>query len=60
MIKFKKIDPQGIPEKDMDDETKRAYRSMKRGVRKAAAEYRQAGLTMVTADRNGKIVYKKP
>ena len=33
---------------------------MKRGVREARKEYKRLGLSMVTADRKGNIVYKKP
>lgn len=60
MIDFKKIDLKGIPEKDMDPRTKAAHQAMKRGVRKAREEYRRHGLKMVTADRDGNIVYKEP
>ena len=60
MIEFKEIDPKGIAEKDMDPEMKKIHQAMQRGVREARKEYKRLGLTMVTADRNGKIVYKKP
>ena len=60
MIEFKEIDPKGIPEKDMDSKTKKIHQAMQRGVREARKEYKRLGLTMVTADRNGKIVYMKP
>ncbi len=60
MIEFKQIDPKGIPLKDMDEETKKIHLAMQRGVREAKKEYKRLGLSMVTADRNGKIVYKKP
>ena len=60
MIEFKQIDPKGIPEKDMDPETKKIHLAMQRGVSEARKEYKRLCLTMVIADCHGKIVHKKP
>lgn len=60
MIEFKKISLDGLSQKEMSDDSKIALKAMQRGVREAKKEYKRLGLSMVTADRNGKIVYKKP
>lgn len=58
MIKPKKISLQGIPESEMDEQTKLANRAMKRAARKLTAEYRRKGLPLIVADKHGNIIHK--
>lgn len=58
MTSHRKITLKGIPESEMDEQTKLANRAMKRAARKLREDYRRKGLPLIVADKDGKIIHK--